>query len=63
MKDLFFEFPWNSFLHNVVYDFVHQVITGRVDRGMNRDLTIALFRDTRLMHRIIEAQRQNDISR
>ncbi|KDQ19756.1 hypothetical protein BOTBODRAFT_142481 [Botryobasidium botryosum FD-172 SS1] len=62
LLDLFFEFPWNSFLHNVVYDFVHQVITGRVDRGMNRDLIIALFRDARLMHRIIEAQHRNDIS-
>jgi hypothetical protein len=23
--DLFFQFPWNNFLHTVVYDMVHQV--------------------------------------
>lgn len=60
LLDLFFEFPWNNFLHSVVYDFIHQVLTGRVDGGLNRELTIALFRDARLMQRIVEGQRQND---
>ncbi|KAI5989239.1 SIT4 phosphatase-associated protein-domain-containing protein [Pisolithus marmoratus] len=60
LLDLFFEFPWNNFLHSVVYDFIHQVLTGRVDGGLNRELTIALFRDARLMHRIVEGQKKND---
>ncbi|KIJ68898.1 hypothetical protein HYDPIDRAFT_105412 [Hydnomerulius pinastri MD-312] len=60
LLDLFFEFPWNNFLHSVVYDFLHQVLTGRVDGGLNRELTIALFRDARLMQRIVDGQKQND---
>ncbi|KAF9218360.1 SAPS-domain-containing protein [Gyrodon lividus] len=60
LLDLFFEFPWNNFLHSVVYDFIHQILTGRVDGGLNRELTIALFRDARLMQRIVDGQKQND---
>ncbi|KAI8989835.1 SAPS-domain-containing protein [Trametes punicea] len=61
LLDLFFDFPWNNFLHSVVYDLIHQILTGRVDGGYNRELTIALFRDARLMHRIIEGSKRNDI--
>ena len=63
LQDLFFEFPWNNFLHSVVYDLIHQVLTGRVDGGFNRELTVALFRDARLMHRIIEGSKRNDVER
>jgi serine/threonine-protein phosphatase 6 regulatory subunit 3 len=63
LQDLFFEFPWNNFLHSVVYDFIHQVLTGRVDGGLNRELTIALFRDAQLMQRIVDGQKQNDAER
>ena len=62
-QDLFFEFPWNNFLHSVVYDLIHQILTGRVDGGYNRELTVALFRDARLMHRIIEGSKRNDAER
>ncbi|OBZ65736.1 Extragenic suppressor of kinetochore protein 1, partial [Grifola frondosa] len=61
LLDLFFDFPWNNFLHSVVYDLIHQILTGRVDGGFNRSLTISLFRDARLMHRIIEGSKRNDI--
>lgn len=61
LLDLFFEFPWNNFVHSVVYDFIHQILTGRIDTGYNRELTISLFRDARLMHRIIEGSQRNDI--
>ncbi|OCH93828.1 SAPS-domain-containing protein [Obba rivulosa] len=61
LLDLFFDFPWNNFLHSVVYDLIHQVLTGRIDGGFNRELTIALFRDARLMHRIIEGSKRNDV--
>ncbi|KAK2459428.1 hypothetical protein APHAL10511_008539 [Amanita phalloides] len=58
--DLFFEFPWNNFLHSAVYDLVHQILTGNVTSGLNRELVITLFRDARIMHRIVEGQKQND---
>lgn len=61
LLDLFFEFPWNNFLHSVVYDIIHQILTGRDEHGHNRELIISLFRDARVMHRIIEGQKQNDI--
>ncbi|KAF7799614.1 hypothetical protein EIP86_010852 [Pleurotus ostreatoroseus] len=60
LLDLFFEFPWNNFLHSVVYDFIHQILTGRIDLGFNRELTVSMFRDARLMHRIIEGCKLND---
>ncbi|KIO34753.1 hypothetical protein M407DRAFT_64204 [Tulasnella calospora MUT 4182] len=60
LLDLFFDFPLNNFLHNVVYDLLHQVLTGRVEKGLNRELVISLFRDSRILQRIIEGQRKND---
>ncbi|KAJ7685736.1 SIT4 phosphatase-associated protein-domain-containing protein [Mycena polygramma] len=62
LLDLFFEFPWNNFLHSAVYDFIHQILTGNVDGGLGRELAIALFRDARLMHRIVDGQRMNDVA-
>jgi len=58
-QDFFFQFPWNNFLHGTVYDLVHQILTGRVDGGLNRDLVVTLFRDARLLHRIIEGHEEN----
>ena len=43
-QDFFFRFPWNNFLHNVVYDVVQQVFNGTLDRGYNRTLAFDLFR-------------------
>lgn len=43
-----------------MYDLIHQILTGNVDGGLGRELAIALFRDARLMHRIVEGQRMND---
>lgn len=43
MQDFFFRFPWNNFLHNVVYDVVQQVFNGSFERGYNRALAIDLF--------------------
>lgn len=40
---------------------VHQILTGYVDTGLNRELAISLFRDARLMHRIVEGQKMNDM--
>ncbi|PNS20377.1 hypothetical protein CAC42_5827 [Sphaceloma murrayae] len=41
--DFFFRFPWNNFLHNVVYDVVQQVFNGTLERGYNRTLAQNLF--------------------
>ncbi|KAK4623569.1 Extragenic suppressor of kinetochore protein 1 [Fulvia fulva] len=41
--DFFFRFPWNNFLHNVVYDVVQQVFNGSLDRGYNRTVAFNLF--------------------
>ncbi|KAJ3514203.1 hypothetical protein NLJ89_g2505 [Agrocybe chaxingu] len=62
MIDSFFEFPWNNFLHSAVYDIVHQVMTGSVESGHhNRELIISLFRDAKILHRIVEGQSRNDL--
>lgn len=44
----------------MVYDLVHQILNGKVESEINRDLIIALFRDARLMHRIVNGQKVND---
>lgn len=59
-KDMFFAFPWNNFLHSAVYDVVHQVMTGAVDAGHNRELIVSLFRDAKILSRIVEGQNLND---
>ncbi|KAI5809027.1 SIT4-associating protein-like protein SAP190 [Peziza echinospora] len=58
--DFFFRFPWNNFLHNVVYDVVQQVFNGPMDRGYNRTLAIDLFVTGRITERIMEGQRFSD---
>ncbi|RPB23252.1 SAPS-domain-containing protein [Terfezia boudieri ATCC MYA-4762] len=58
--DFFFRFPWNNFLHNVVYDVVQQVFNGPMERGYNRTLAIDLFVTGRITERIIEGQRVSD---
>ncbi|CCA74558.1 hypothetical protein PIIN_08510 [Serendipita indica DSM 11827] len=60
LLDLVFQFPWNNFLHSVVYDIFHQVLFGKIEGTMNRDLIISLFRDVELPRRIMEAQTKND---
>ncbi|KAK8214308.1 extragenic suppressor of kinetochore protein 1 [Phyllosticta capitalensis] len=58
--DFFFRFPWNNFLHNVVYDVVQQVFNGQMERGYNRALAIDLFEAGRVTERIIEGQEASD---
>ncbi|TVY59687.1 Extragenic suppressor of kinetochore protein, partial [Lachnellula suecica] len=58
--DFFFRFPWNNFLHNVVYDVVQQVFNGPMDRGFNRSLAIDLFETGNITMRIVEGQRKSD---
>ncbi|MCJ1314654.1 hypothetical protein MMC25_008336 [Agyrium rufum] len=58
--DFFFRFPWNNFLHNVVYDVVQQVFNGPMDKGFNRSLAIDLFTTGRITDQIVEGQRRSD---
>ena len=61
-QDFFFRFPWNNFLHNVVYDVVQQVFNGPVERGYNRCLAIDLFQTGGITDRIITGQQRSDES-
>jgi SIT4-associating protein SAP185/190 len=52
----FFKYPWNNFLHNVVYDIVQQVFNGPMDRGYNPTLAISLFEAADITAQIINGQ-------
>ncbi|RKF54539.1 SIT4-associating protein SAP185 [Erysiphe neolycopersici] len=56
----FFRFPWNNFLHNVVYDVVQQVFNGSMERGFNRSLAFDLFEAGKITMRIVNGQRESD---
>lgn len=60
--ELFFEFPWNNFLHNVVYDILQQCFNGRMDTGLNRKLTLAVFESGKLPERILDGHKRNELS-
>lgn len=57
---MFFSFPWNNFLHNVVYDVLQQIFHGRLDRTLDRQLALSVFIDAKLIQRILEGQAVND---
>lgn len=57
---LFFKFPWNNFLHNVVYDVVQQIFNGPMDRGYNRVLAIDVFAHGQLCEKIVAGQKASD---
>lgn len=56
----FFRFPWNNFLHNVVYDVVQQVFNGPMDRGYNKYLAFDLFETGKITDQIISGQRRSE---
>ncbi|KAI1799246.1 SAPS-domain-containing protein [Daldinia bambusicola] len=58
----FFTYPWNNFLHNVVYDIVQQVFNGPMDRGYNPTLAISLFEAADITNAIINGQRSSEQS-
>lgn len=59
-QGFFFRFPWNNFLHNVVYDVVQQVFNGPMERGYNRSLAVDLFETGRVTELIVEGQKRSD---
>ncbi|KAI1486237.1 SIT4 phosphatase-associated protein-domain-containing protein [Biscogniauxia mediterranea] len=58
----FFTYPWNNFLHNVVYDIVQQVFNGPMDRGYNPTLAISLFEAADITNAIINGQTSSEQS-
>ncbi|KKF96587.1 Extragenic suppressor of kinetochore protein 1 [Ceratocystis platani] len=58
----FFAYPWNNFLHNVVYDIVQQVFNGPMDRGFNPTLAISLFETIDITAAITRGQAASDES-
>ncbi|KAL7928643.1 SIT4 phosphatase-associated domain-containing protein [Trichoderma chlorosporum] len=58
----FFAYPWNNFLHNVVYDIVQQVFNGPMDRGFNPTLAVSLFEAADVTTAIIKGQQASDES-
>ncbi|KAL2873860.1 sporulation-induced protein [Colletotrichum sp. CLE4] len=58
----FFAYPWNNFLHNVVYDIVQQVFNGPMDRGYNPTLAVSLFEAADITTAIIKGQLASDES-
>lgn len=55
---MFFQFPWNNFLHNVVFDIVQQVLNGSMTEGFNRYLAIDMFQTGRLTYLICDGQKK-----
>ncbi|KAF5020397.1 hypothetical protein F66182_7584 [Fusarium sp. NRRL 66182] len=60
--NFFFAYPWNNFLHNVVYDIVQQVFNGPMDRSYNPNLAVSLFEAANITSAIINGQRASDES-
>ncbi|WEW60791.1 sporulation-induced protein [Emydomyces testavorans] len=56
----FFRFPWNNFLHNVVYDVIQQALNGSMDQGFNRVLVVDLFDRAGIPAQIVKGQRESD---
>lgn len=55
--DLFFDFPWNNFLHNVVYDIIQQILNGHffgLGGEASLELAKSLFDSSRIIERILE---------
>ena len=62
IQQLFFAYPWNNFLHNVVYDILQQFFNGRMNAGHNEKLTLSVFTDGELCSRIVAGQEANQTS-
>ncbi|EMR09938.1 hypothetical protein PNEG_01697 [Pneumocystis murina B123] len=60
LLDMFFIFPWNNFLHIVVYDIIQQVFNGPMDEKYCSALAIDLFSQGKICEKIIQGQRDND---
>lgn len=58
--DHFFDYPWNNFLHNVVYDVVQQVLNAPMDKDQNYALAVDMFKQGKITEKIVYGQELND---
>ncbi|WBW75009.1 serine/threonine protein phosphatase PP6 regulatory subunit Ekc1 [Schizosaccharomyces osmophilus] len=58
--DHFFEYPWNNFLHNVVYDVVQQVLNGPMEKEQNCALAFDMFLRGKITEKIVRGQEMSD---
>ncbi|TIB73962.1 SAPS-domain-containing protein [Wallemia mellicola] len=66
LVDLFFDYPSNPFLHNVVYDVILQILNGQMDRGLSFDLALSLFNDANLIQKLLDGHdkiKQSEINK
>ncbi len=52
---MFSKFPWNNFLHNVVFDIVQQILNASLHIGYNKFLVIDIFDRCRITSMLLEA--------
>ena len=52
---MLFHFPWNNFLHNVVFDIVQQILNGPLKEGYNKFLIADLFKRSNITHFIVSS--------
>lgn len=57
--ELFTEYPWHNFFHNVVFDLIQQVFNGKLN-SYNSFLIVELFENCHITELIIEAFRANN---
>ena len=58
--DMFFQFQWNNFLHNVVFDIVQQIFNGPLKSGYNKFLLSDLLEHTVLTKKITEGDAESE---
>lgn len=54
LLNLFLEYPWNNFWHNVVFDIIQQIFNGRMDFSYNSFLVYSLFDTLKSYQYILE---------
>ncbi|SSD61270.1 uncharacterized protein SCODWIG_03031 [Saccharomycodes ludwigii] len=54
---MLFTFPWNNFLHNVVFDIVQQILNGPLQEGYNKFLIADLFKKTHITQLIMQGDK------
>ena len=52
---MFYQFPWNNFLHNVVFDIVQQILNASLHIGYNKFLVIDIFDRCEITSMLLEA--------
>lgn len=50
---MFHQFPWNNFLHNVVFDIIQQLLNGPLETGYNKNIIFHLFVNEKLAPNIV----------